>query len=128
MSVNIEHDEQYSVLSIENSVLGNEIFQQLKDIVAKEITEGHRNFILRLYDVNEVAEDFLDNLDELYNTIINADGLLVVCEPQGIIQETFTGKEEIVFTPTYSEAMDYIFMLDIEKQLMNEEDSENTDE
>jgi hypothetical protein len=125
--IDIEHDEQYTSLSIEHSVLNNALFQQLKDVVIKEMEGGNRNFILRLYEVNELAEDFTGNLDEIYNLIIDGNGLLVVCEAQGIIQELMIGSEEIVFTPTFSEAMDYIFMLDIEKQLLDEDDNENLD-
>lgn len=120
--IQVKHEEQYSLI-VPASYAGNPAYEELEKTIIENLGAGRRNFILNLEGIPDVPDDAVPNLSQLQRIIEKEDGRLVVACPPMNLEE---GLEEngIVATPTLNEATDYIFMEEIEKQLLDGMDEE----
>ena len=127
MGIEVKKEEQYTLLNVHTSVLTTEDCEKLKNTIATEMESGAKNFIIGIKNVEDVGSDFYVTLDTVTHILQKEDGILVICEPQG--QEIITALEKrgMIITHSFDEAVDYVFMVEIEKQLDAEDDEEIND-
>ena len=120
--IQIKHEEQYSLV-VPSNLSDAAGFDELEQKISESLENGHRNFILNLEGLHEVPGDIAPNFAQLKSIIEKEDGRLVIACPPALIEASLE-ENEIVSTPTLNEATDYIFMEEIEKQLLGGGDDE----
>jgi hypothetical protein len=124
--VQIKHEEQYSLITPTNL---NDMasFTEIEKEVVNSLEAGHRNFVVNLEGIHLLSGDSVHHFAALKNIIDKEDGRLVIACPPANLEEALE-ENDIVGTPTLNEATDYIFMEEIEKQLMEDVGEEGMDE
>lgn len=123
MKYQIDKQEQYSVLTLHEENLNSTIAPQLKSDLILLSQEGVRNFILDLTNVKYVDSSGLSAILTGHR-IWKGSGSFVLA---GELHPTVTKLIEIsrletilTIIPTVSEAVDYVMMEELERQLDNE--------
>jgi hypothetical protein len=121
----IKHEEQYTLIT-PSELTDNPGFDEIEKKVVESLEAGHRNFVVNLEGLKDVSDGAPHHFSQLKNIIGKEDGRLVIaCSPLAL-EEAFE-ENDLVTTPTLNEATDYIFMEEIEKQLL-EDVGEDMDE
>ena len=123
--IQIQHEEQYTLI-VPSAQADKISLETLADKISQNMEAGHKNYIIHLEQVKKLPQDFEYVLDNINQIIKKEDGLLVVSgAPEAL--ENALAEKEVITTPTLDEATDYIFMEEIEKQFLGEEDEEQED-
>jgi hypothetical protein len=109
----VKHEEQYTLITPRELD-----FDDLQKAIAENLSEGHKNFVIDLKGSVGTVED-AHHFAGLMSIIEKEDGRLVIACPPTELEESLE-EAEIVTTPTLDEATDYIFMEEIERQLMED--------
>jgi len=123
MNFSLEKNEHYTLLKTELPDLNKNQAEELSGIV-KEHMAAHicPYLILNLETVVNCNAEAVRILISLGQFLAANNGMLIVSNPHDSFQRLFD-KAEIVFVPTDMEAIDYVYMDQIEKQFL--EDNEN---
>jgi len=123
MNFSLEKNEHYTLLKTELPDLNKNQAEELSGIV-KEHMVAHicPYLILNLETVVNCNAEAVRILISLGQFLAANNGMLIVSNPHDSFQRLFD-KAEIVFVPTDMEAIDYVYMDQIEKQFL--EDNEN---
>lgn len=128
MALNITREDQYTLINLADKILENSIIEDLEERVVREMEQGAKNFILDMSEIENASSDLSRSLDTLYNIILKEDGILVVANATAEVEAVLMGDNDIVFTPTISEAVDYVFMEEIQKQLLEDEGEDDMED
>jgi len=123
MKFSVDKHEKYVVLKLNEAKLNSIMSPQLKSELILINTEGQRNIILDLSAVKYSDSSGLSSLLVGHRLCKNADGSFIIVGANGNIDRLITISQlENIFTivPTVSEAIDLIFMEEIEKELRRE--------
>ncbi|MDQ3073415.1 MAG: hypothetical protein M3Q97_09160 [Bacteroidota bacterium] len=120
MTIKVEKEEQYILVTPEEKMLDEKEVEQLEDKLIAHLEDGRVNLILNLSNVETVSDDFYYLADKIYNILLKEEGIMVITEaPEQVIAKL--AEYPLVITPTQDEAVDYIFMEELEKQLREED-------
>ncbi|MCX6351367.1 MAG: hypothetical protein NTX03_05860 [Bacteroidetes bacterium] len=117
--IQILPEEQYTLLKFTGIELLQEDLEEMNDAAAADMEAGNCNFIVDISEVETISMDFYPYLDTLYNLVQKEEGILVVATENEVAKIRIE-ERGIVPTPTLSEAVDYIFMEELEKQLLGD--------
>jgi anti-sigma B factor antagonist len=123
MSFTQEKTEHYTVLRVQADKLDNSIAPDLKSELLLINKEGVSNVILDLTDVRYCDSSGLSSVLVGNRLCKNANGSLVLTGLQPTVKKLITISQldsVLHIVPTVSEAIDYLFMESIEKDLNNE--------
>jgi anti-sigma B factor antagonist len=123
MKFTIDKHEKYVLLKLNESKLNSLISPQLKSELILINTEGYRNVILDLSAVKYSDSSGLSSLLVGHRLCKNAEGSFIIsCVNENILRLVTISQLENVLTlvPTVEEAIDLIFMEEIEKELKKE--------
>jgi hypothetical protein len=121
MNFSLEKTEHYTLLKTELTDLNKEQAEELATIIQAHIAEHVCPYlILNLETVVNCNADSVRTLISIGQYLTKNDGMLIVSNPHESFQRLFD-KAEIVFVPTDMEAIDYVYMDQIEKQFLAEE-------
>ncbi|HEY0895214.1 MAG TPA: STAS domain-containing protein [Sphingobacteriaceae bacterium] len=123
MKFTVDKHEKYVLIRLDESKLNSLISPQLKSEFILTNTEGHRNIILDLSAVKYSDSSGLSSLLVGHRICKNAEGTFAITGINDNIMRLVTISQlENVLTivPTVDEAIDLIFMEEIEKDLKRE--------
>ena len=123
MKFTVDKHEKYILLKLNESKLNSLVTPQLKSELILINTEGQRNIILDLSQVKFADSSGLSSLLVGHRLCKNATGSFILTGLNDAVARLVTISQlETVFTivPTVEEAIDHIFMEEIEKELKKE--------
>ncbi|HEY0244819.1 MAG TPA: STAS domain-containing protein [Mucilaginibacter sp.] len=123
MKFTIDKHEKYIMLKLNESKLNSLVTPQLKSELILINTEGQRNIVLDLSQVKFADSSGLSSLLVGHRLCKNATGSFILTGLNDAVARLITISQlETVFTivPTVEEAIDLIFMEEIEKELKKE--------
>lgn len=119
--IELQYEEQYTLITVTEEIAQEKLLLTIIDSVKTNMEEGNCNFIVQLETLKAVPSSWAEKLSELAKEVLNNKGILVVAEaPEKFENEL--NEEEVVTTPTIEEAIDYVFMEEIEKNFFNDEE------
>jgi len=125
--VSYKKEEQYSLLTMEVAKVFRDNMKHLRSVLVTAMETGDVNFVLNFEKITEFDPSLYVKLDEINHIVNKENGILVVaCFQAG--SEELLKDLDIVSTKTLSEASDYIFMEEIERHFLADEEEETTDE
>ena len=127
MGIEVKKEKQYVLLNVKEEVAGPEFCEELKNTISGLMEKGCKNFILSLKGVKEAGPDFYVSLDTIMNILLKEDGMMVVTGSRKGEISTFIENKGIITTRSLDEAIDYVFMEEIEKQLQSGDDDDLDD-
>ena len=123
MKFTIDKHEKYVLLKLNESKLNSLVTPQLKSELILMNTEGQRNIILDLSPVKFADSSGLSSLLVGHCLCKNADGSFILTGLNDTVSRLVTISQldnVLNIVPTAEEAIDYIFMEEIEKELKKE--------
>ena len=126
MNYKIEKNEQYALISLEETAFGEAIVPTLEKMVVVLYREGYTNMIIDFSNITEIDDAGIDLLRKATKVCREESGLFVVVTKDDEITDTIdaAGILEIVILPTTHEATEAVFMNDLENDFRQEEDDE----
>ncbi|CAM3649452.1 STAS domain-containing protein [Mucilaginibacter galii] len=123
MKFSVDKHEKYVLIKLNESKLNSLITPQLKSELILINTEGQRNIILDLCQVKFADSSGLSSLLVGHRLCKNAEGsFILACLNDAVSRLISISQLDNVLTivPTTEEAIDHIFMEEIEKELKRE--------
>jgi anti-anti-sigma factor len=123
MKFSVDKHEKYVLIKLNESKLNSLITPQLKSELILINTEGQRNIILDLCQVKFADSSGLSSLLVGHRLCKNAEGsFILTCLNDAVARLINISQLDNVLTivPTVEEAIDHVFMEEIEKELKRE--------
>jgi len=123
MKFSIDKHEKYILIKLNESKLNSLITPQLKSELILTNTEGQRNIILDLSQVKFADSSGLSSLLVGHRLCKNAEGSFILTGLNDAVNRLITISQldnVLTVVPTTKEAIDLIFMEEIEKELKKE--------
>ena len=127
MDYTTEKHEKYIVLKLKDDKLNDLISSQLKKRFTELHEEGARNIILDLSQVNYCDSSGLSAILMGNKLCEIASGTFVICSLNVNVQRVITISQldkVLMICPSTAEAIDLVFMEEIERELLNADASE----
>ena len=125
MKYTIDKKENYTIITIDEKKLDTSIAPDLKSEFVKLNAEGITNLILDLTNVKYTDSSGLSSILIANRLCNSSNGLLILTSLQDHVMKLITiSKLESVLNilPTVEEAIDRVFLHEIERDLTNKED------
>lgn len=126
MNYSIEKNEQYALIRLNETNFDGAIAPAF-DILSRSLfREGYSNIIVDLEATQTVDDDAITVVRRINRQCTNEVGLLiVVTKNEEIIEELdLSNIPDLTILPTVEEAVDAVFMNELENDFRNEDDSE----
>ncbi|MBD1392076.1 STAS domain-containing protein [Mucilaginibacter glaciei] len=123
MKFSVDKHEKYILIKLNESKLNSLITPQLKSELILINTEGQRNIILDLANVKFADSSGLSSLLVGHRICKSAEGSFILCGLNESVSRLITISQldnVLSIVPTCEEAIDLIFMEEIEKELKKE--------
>lgn len=117
MNYTIEKNDQYSIIKPDITVLDKLHASKLINKVRHEAQSSSKYVIVNIKNVTDCNAEATRELINLGIELQNHDGLLILTEAQDAFTRLFS-KADITFIPTDVEAVDFVFMDQLEKQFL----------
>jgi anti-anti-sigma regulatory factor len=118
MNYTIEKNDQYSLIKTDLITLDKTSSQKLIEKVRHEVASSSKYVIVNIDGVKECNADATRELINLGVELHENDGMLIITEAEDQFTRLFA-KADITFIPTDVEAVDFVFMDQLEKQFLN---------
>jgi anti-anti-sigma regulatory factor len=118
MNYTIEKSDQYSLIKTDLTALDKNTAQKLIDKVRHEVASSSKYVIVNIGGVKECNADATRELINLGIELRDNNGMLIVTEAEDPFTRLFS-KADITFIPTDVEAVDFVFMDQLEKQFLS---------
>jgi anti-anti-sigma regulatory factor len=125
MNYTIEKSDQYSLIKTDIVALDKNTTSKLIEKVRHEVASSSKYVIVNISGVKECNADATRELISLGLELRGNDGLLIITEAEDPFTRLFA-KADITFIPTDVEAVDFVFMDQLEKQFLNMSDDAET--
>ncbi|MEO5911805.1 MAG: STAS domain-containing protein [Pelobium sp.] len=123
MKFTVDKHEKYILIKLNESKLNSLVSPQLKSELILTNTEGQRNIILDLSNVKYADSSGLSSLLVGHRLCKNAEGVFILTGINEAVSRLITISQldnVITIVPKVDEAIDLIFMEEIEKELRKE--------
>jgi anti-anti-sigma factor len=131
MNFKIDTKEKFTVITPLSENLSDKLTEELVQIATEQLKKDTRNVVVNLKNVFSLNESAATLFIKLEQTFYENNASFVICELQPSV-ETELEKNELLdalnITPTESEAWDIVQMEEIERELMNGDDTSADDE
>lgn len=123
MNYTIEKNDQYSLIRTDLTEFNKDTCYKLREKVLHEVASSSKYVIVNIADVKECNADGTRELIQLGIDLQDNDGLLILTHADDQFTRLFS-KADITFIPTDVEAVDFVFMDQLEKQFLSMGDDE----
>jgi len=123
MNYTIEKNDQYSSIKPQMLVFDKNTCELLRSKVLHEVASSSKYVIVNITTVKNCTADGVRELIKLGTELLNNDGMLIVTNAEDTFTRLFS-KADITFIPTDVEAIDFVFMDQLEKQFLGMDDAE----
>ncbi|HET8827807.1 MAG TPA: STAS domain-containing protein [Pelobium sp.] len=123
MKFTVDKHEKYILLKLDENKLNSLISPKLKSELILTNTEGQRNIILDMSEVKYADSSGLSSLLVGHRLCKNAEGVFILTGINDAVSRLITISQldnVITIVPSVEEAIDLIFMEEIEKELKKE--------
>lgn len=120
MKVSIEKTEHYTLFSLVNPTVDDSAIKELLS-QANELIE-QEEIVYFIFDVNPITEfhqTLLENLQNITETLVLKGGLLIHVHQDPNMLASFED-QQLVMVPKVEEAIEYIYMDQLEKQFLGD--------
>jgi anti-anti-sigma regulatory factor len=127
MDIEIVKEDQYVVIKPLGIELNDEITAKIeKSIAGFYGSEGRINFILDLLGISSISDSAVKLFQKVQKICANESGLFVLVNTNDDLIDEVSGKceEFILFLPSVEEAIDGVFMNELENDFKDEHEDE----
>jgi anti-anti-sigma regulatory factor len=118
MNYTIEKSDEYSLIKTDLTALDKSTAQKLIEKVRHEVASSSKYVIVNIGGVKDCNAEATRELINLGVELQEHDGMLIITEAEDPFTRLFS-KADITFIPTDVEAVDFVFMDQLEKQFLN---------
>lgn len=128
MNFTIEKTERYALIRLAEAALDGDMPATFETLNRNLFREGYSNFIVDMESVQFVDMPGVMAIRKINRQCTNEEGLLIlVTDSEDLIELLDTaGGSELTFLPTVEEAIDAVFMNELENDFRSEDDDEYT--
>ncbi|QMW06222.1 STAS domain-containing protein [Spirosoma foliorum] len=126
MNYTIEKNEQYALIRLAESAFGEEVPATFETLSRGLFREGYSNIIVDMAPVQSVDQAGIMVLRKISRQCTNEEGLLVSVTKNDDLIELLdkANLTDLTIMPTVEEAVDAVFMNELENDFRSEEDDE----
>ncbi|MEA5258992.1 anti-anti-sigma factor [Arcicella aquatica] len=126
MEFKVEKNEQYALIELKETALTQENHTDLENIVRQLFREGYGNIIIEFNQIIELDGHGISVIRKANKICLNELGLLIiVTKNDEIIDQLDAAKiEELTVMPTVQEAIDAVYLNELENDFQSDEDDE----
>lgn len=127
MSYEVKQEDKYTIISVTADKLDTHIAPEVKSDLVKLKSAGVKNIILDLSNAKYCDSSGLSAILVAHRICKDKDGVLVLAGLQDSVMKLITISQLdsiLKIVPTVDEAVDYLFMEEIEQELGNEDTEE----
>ena len=125
MNHTIERNDQYAFINLQEEAFGGEVPSEFETLARSLFREGFSNLIVDLNRVDSVDMNGTSVLRKINRQSSNELGILVLVTKKDNIVDFLEGSiPDLTLLPTLEEAIDAVFMHDLENDFRNEDDDE----
>jgi hypothetical protein len=124
MSFEVTYEDTYTLFDFGEGLPDEKTINRFEAEIDKNIQKGKIFILVNLSGISLAEKRLVEILDTANDELNAENGSLVVAADDDSVAASLEEKS-IITAPTLSEAIDYILMEAIEKQLNNEEDSDD---
>ncbi len=126
MEFKLEKNEQYALIELKETALTQENHADLEKIVRQLFREGYGNIIMEFNQIVDLDGYGISVIRKANKICLNELGLLIiVTKNQEIIDQLDAAKiEELTVMPTVQEAIDAVYLNELENDFQSDEDDE----
>ncbi len=127
MDIKAEKNEQYTLLRLNETGLGAENAEEFEKVIRGLFREGYSNIIVDLKTVQDIDSQILGLFRKANRLCLNELGLLVLVTKDDELTELLDSAKipDLTIMPTVEEAVDAVFMNELENDFKEEEDDED---
>jgi anti-anti-sigma regulatory factor len=118
MNYTIEKNEHYSLIKTDLTLMNQHTCHKLREKVLHEVASNSKYVIVNIEGVKECNAEGTRELIQLALDLRNTDGMLILTHADDHFTRLFN-KADITFIPTDMEAIDFVFMDQLEKQYLD---------
>jgi anti-anti-sigma factor len=126
MKVKIDTKERFHAITVPGPSLSATMTEELDECLRPYLQNDIKNIVLILKDIQNMDSAAAEKLVSIHQCFYENNASFVICELQAPVEE-FLDKIELLelinVTPTESEAWDIVQLEDIERELMDGEDT-----
>ena len=123
MNYTIEKNDQYSLIKPDLQILDKDTCFKLREKVLHEVASSSKYVIVNIKTVEDCNAEGTRELIQLALDLRNNDGMLILTHADDHFTRLFN-KADITFIPTDVEAIDFVFMDQLEKQFLSMSDED----
>ncbi|GAB3746027.1 STAS domain-containing protein [Spirosoma pomorum] len=126
MNYSIEKNEQYALVRLAESAFEGDVPTTFETLSRSLFREGYSNIIVDAASVETIDEDGISAIRKVNRQCTNEEGLLiVVTKNEDLIDEIDASNlGDLTILPTVEEAVDAVFMNELENDFRSESDDE----
>ncbi|WP_080055997.1 STAS domain-containing protein [Spirosoma aerolatum] len=126
MNYSIEKNEQYALIRLTENVFGEAITTDFETLSRNLFREGYSNIIIDTAPVQSIDPAGVSTIRKISRQCTNEQGLLiVVTKNDDLISFLDTARlSDLTILPTVEEAIDAVFMNELENDFRSEADDE----
>ena len=126
MEFKVEKNEQFALIELKETSLTQENSTDLEAIIRKLFREGYGNMIIEFSSIDELDGFGISVIRKANKICLNELGLfIIVTKDQAIIDQLDGAKiEDLTLMPTVQEAVDAVYLNELENDFQSEEDDE----
>lgn len=126
MTYTIEKNEQYALIRLAESLFGDNVPTDFETLSRGLFREGYSNIIVDMAPVQSIDAAGITTIRKINRQCTNEVGLLVVVTKNDDLIEFLDTSHlsDLTILPTVEEAIDAVFMNELENDFRSEEDDE----
>ncbi len=126
MDLKIEKNQQYVLIDIPQASIDTDASQALSKSVASLWKEGYTNIVIDLNQVQSVEQDGFSVLRKANELCLRDGGIFILVTKDEELTEALDEAKirDLTILPTVEEAVDAVFMNELEGEFREEEDDE----
>ncbi|GAB2542923.1 STAS domain-containing protein [Spirosoma aerophilum] len=126
MNYTIEKNEQYALIRLAESQFGDEVAATFETLSRGLFREGYSNIIVDMAPVQSIEQAGLITIRKINRQCTNEVGLLILVTKSDELIDLLDGASisDLTILPTVEEAIDAVFMNELENDFRSEDDDE----
>ena len=124
MNYTIEKNEQYALIRLAESEFGGDVPTDFETLSRGLFREGYSNIIIDMAPVQSVDPSAFSTIRKINRQCTNEVGLLVLVTKNDDVIEFLDTISDLTILPTVEEAVDAVFMNELENDFRSEDDDE----
>lgn len=130
MNHQIQKHEQYALVSVQESKIGGDIAPELEDTARSLFRESFKNLIIDFTPALSIENGGISTLKKINMLCTRELGIMVlVSDNDDFVDALIEGKmRDVTILPTVEEAIDAVFMNELENEFGNDSEDFNDDE